>query len=252
VVTITATVSEQLQDGAELLVTLNTTFGTSVMLSRIGDKTYAGSYTVAPGDSTAGANLAVTAVASTNASDLAGNAFVSGTTNFSTGVVIDAGLKLVAPGGFSDGTTSIQNRGIVTVIPIRFNAPVTGFTLGAMSLMLNGRTPISLRGASLTGSGSAYSLILPRLSTNPKGVYVLTIDPSRGIKAQQNGFAMTEPLYLMWGNGTTAPAPFASASQKGSAGTTNAQVALAATTAAQPSAVAAPTAPTRPTRPVRK
>jgi hypothetical protein len=212
--TITATISEALQPGAQLLVTLNTTAATPVTLQSVNGTTFTGSYTIVPGDTTAGQSLAIVGVTPTNTAnpstavtDAAGNALVVGGANLPPNVVVDGDLKLVPQSGFTDTSSGITNLGIVTAIPIRFNAPVTGLTLNGIVLMLDGRQPLSLRGASLIGSGASYTLIVPRLTTNPKGVYALIIKPDSGIVAAENGVGFKAPLYLLWGNGTTGLTP---------------------------------------------
>jgi hypothetical protein len=201
-VMLTGTISEPVKAGSSITVTLDT--GNVVTLAAVNSSTtLAGSFTVGAGEVSANLRVVAIGVTVNGARDFAGNEIGIGSVNLVTGISIDGALKLVNQPGFSDGTTPIQNLGNVTVIPIQFNAPVTGVTLNAFSLMLNGRTPVSLRGASLTGSGSSYTLTLPRATTNTKGVYTLAIDLTKGIKAQQNGMPVSRLLQLMWGNGTT-------------------------------------------------
>jgi hypothetical protein len=78
--------------------------------------------------------------------------------------------------------------------------PVTGVTVNSFRLLLNGRS-VSLRGASVTGSGTTYTLILPPRRTTPRGIYTLEVVGDGSIKAVANGAPMTKSTLFYWGRG---------------------------------------------------
>jgi hypothetical protein len=212
---LTATLSEAVQAGAAIQVTLNT--GAVVRLgANANGTTLTGSYVVQPGDGITRLDvIAYQTVATVR--DLAGNALTSTALPSGPGqlaavqaIAIDATLQLIPPAGFSTDATSIPDRRTaVTAIPINFSTPVTGVSLPAFRLLFNGRS-LSLRGASVVGSGANYTLRLPSKLTNLKGIYTLQILPTSGIRAAANGAALSHTLQLYWGNGRSVGTPLSS------------------------------------------
>lgn len=85
----------------------------------------------------------------------------------------------------------------VTTMTIRFNAPVTGFSLDSIRLLWNGRS-VSTRTMVLTGSGSEYRLTIPRVLTNRSGDYQIEINGSRTSIQATNGTSMTRVSNIFW------------------------------------------------------
>ena len=203
-VVVNATVSEQVQAGSSVTVTLDT--GNVVTLTAATTGTVlTGSFTIQPGQSSS--NLRVFAIGLTNggARDIAGNTLVSTVVpNSSLGatpLVIDAVVKATAAGFSSDPNVVIDRRVAVRSIPITFSTPVTGFTLVNLRLTVNGRS-VSLRGATLRGSGASYTLVLPAKATNLNGIYTLEIGAQGPvIRAIANGAELTTPSTIYWGKG---------------------------------------------------
>ena len=131
--------------GGTILVSLNT--GAIVTLTVGGSATTAtGSYVVQSGQTAAA--LKATAIAVGNAVlDLAGNPLVTTSLpangyNFGSGssVVVDGSIAVLTNAPFSTNPNQVANVGVsVTQVPVRFNAPVTGVTLAAFELYLDGR-----------------------------------------------------------------------------------------------------------------
>jgi hypothetical protein len=95
----------------------------------------------------------------------------------------------------------MDRRVAVRSIPITFSTPVTGFTLANLRLTVNGRS-VSLRGATLRGSGASYTLVLPAKATNLNGIYTLEIGAQGPvIRAIANGAELTTPSTIYWGKG---------------------------------------------------
>ena len=67
--------------------------------------------------------------------------------------------------------------------------------------MVNGRS-VSLRGATLRGSGANYTLVLPAKTTNLNGIYTLEVGGQGPvIRAIANGAELTTPSSIYWGKG---------------------------------------------------
>jgi hypothetical protein len=203
-VVVNATVSEPVQGGSSVTVTLDT--GNVVTLTAATTGTVlTGSFTIQPGQSSS--NLRVFALGLTNggARDIAGNTLVSTVVpNSSLGatpIVIDAAIKATAAGFSNNPTVVMDKRTAVRSIPITFSTPVTGFSLANLKLMVNGRS-VSLRGATLRGSGASYTLVLPARATNLNGIYTLEIGGQGPvIRAIANGAELTTPSTIYWGKG---------------------------------------------------
>ena len=201
---VTATISEAVRAGGTILVSLNT--GAIVTLSVGGAGTTAtGSYVVQSGQSATA--LKATAIAVGNAVlDLAGNPLVTSGVpadgdNFGSGssVVVDGSIAVLTNGPFSTNPNQVANVGVsVTQVPVRFTAPVTGVTLAAFELLLDGR-PVSLRDAQLSGSGASYTLTLPALRANPSGIYTLVVRSDTGIRSVANNSPLPAPGRIYWG-----------------------------------------------------
>jgi predicted nucleic-acid-binding Zn-ribbon protein len=207
VIPITATLSETVQAGGTISVTLNT--GAVVTLVALTQGTVlTGNYIVRPGDVTFDLDVISYQVTGGAVVDLAGNATtntalpdVAGRLATLKNIAIDASIKVSSGVGFSTNPNVIPDkRGAVTAVPITFTTPVSGVRLSAIRVYFNGRS-ISLRGASITGSGANYLLRLPARSTTPKGFYTVQVLPTAGIRAISTGAAMTETAQVYWGNG---------------------------------------------------
>jgi len=207
---ITATLSEIVQAGGTVQVTLNT--GAVVTLTAVSrGSSVSGSYVVSPGEATD--RLRVTAITPTGSlRDIAGNPLVDTALPPSAslpGPIAVAGAVRVlgAPPTFSTDPTQVADAGIsVRTIPIRFSTPVTGVTTAAFELFLDGRS-VSLSGAQLSGSGADYVLTLPEGRANPSGFYTLVVRSTAGIRATANGAAMAEDSRLFWGRDRSGAIP---------------------------------------------
>jgi len=206
VVPITATLSEPVQAGGVVEAFLST--GGSVLLKAESQGvTLTGTYVVAVGEK---ASLDIRSIRFTAAPvvDLAGNAMTGPALPDASAqltprrqIAIDASIRLLSTNGFSNDASRIYDRrSAVVVVPITFSTPVSGVTLAAIRLLYNGRS-VSLKGATLTGSGANYVLRLPSRTTSPRGVYTVQILPNKGIQAVSNGAKTTQPLQILWGNG---------------------------------------------------
>ena len=167
-----------------------------------------GNYIVRPGDATFDLDVISYQLTGSAVVDLAGNAITSTALPDSTGrlatlknIAVDASIQVSSGVGFSTNPNVIPDKkGPVTAVPITFTTPVSGVTLAAIRVFYNGRS-VSLRGASITGSGANYLLRLPAKSTTPKGFYTVQVLPTTGIRAISNGVAMTQTPQVYWGNG---------------------------------------------------
>jgi hypothetical protein len=92
----------------------------------------------------------------------------------------------------------------VTSVAIGFSEAVTGFDLGDITLTLNG-APVSLAGATLTGSGNSYTLGNLTGLTAAEGEYVLTLNPAGSGITDAAGNEMTDAAGTQWQTDTTAP-----------------------------------------------
>jgi hypothetical protein len=201
-VVITARLSEMAQPGGTVTAVLNT--GTRVVLRvTSGGLTATGTYVVAAGQSASPLDV-VSLAPNGSLRDLAGNALTMtlppqdgdnlGDRNT---IVVDGAIRVLAPAGFSTNPTNIPPvRVAVTRLKISFNTPVTGVSLSAFRLFLNGRS-VTLRGTQLQGRGSEYTLVLPASLTQQFGTYTLRIGPQGSIRAA-NGAAMTQVTNIYW------------------------------------------------------
>ena len=111
-------------------------------------------------------------------------------------ITIDALIKVLG-GGLS--TTLAEAPSFTTRRPtmtITFNTPVIGVNLSAIKLFYEGRS-VSLTGATVSGSGTTYTLSIPGVATSLKGAYRLRIGgPGTSITA--GGVTMNTPTNLYW------------------------------------------------------
>lgn len=140
--------------------------------------------------------------AGTSVGDRAGNPLtldaLANPITLSGPVVVDANIRAFSPIYGSDPAAPLAVNTAVTRIPIQFTTPVRNFRLASIRLFWNGRS-VSLKGAQLVGSGSAYTLYLPRTATNLRGTYRLEImGPRTGIQAITGGLAMTGTSNIYW------------------------------------------------------
>ncbi|MEX0669581.1 MAG: fibronectin type III domain-containing protein [Pirellulales bacterium] len=107
-----------------------------------------------------------------------------------------AAVLQAAVAGFGTTSPGPALTTSVTTISISFNAQVTGFTLAALKLFYEER-PVSLANATLSGSGSTYTLTLAPNTASLKGKYRLDIGgPSSGIVA--GGVLMNTVSSVYW------------------------------------------------------
>jgi hypothetical protein len=123
------------------------------------------------------------------------------------GISVDAAVQASAQGTGSTlatapSLTASQRRLIVT-----FNAPVSGLRLSSFKLYYAAppRRPsdppsfrlVTLKGASISGSGTTYTLTMPTNLTSLRGIYRVDVGgASSGILS--GGIAMTRPTSLFW------------------------------------------------------
>jgi len=208
-ISIIAEISESVQAGATMTVTLNTGAQVTLVAASAGT-TLACTYVVQPGDKAG--DLDVSQWSNASVIDLTGNRMPNGgvvsaafsspirTLGASNSIAVDGGVAITGSTGFSKIASLVPDKKVtVTTIPITFTTPVSGFTLGSIRLLLNGRS-VSIRGARLAGSGANYRLTLPTRATSAKGFYTLEINPGM-IAATVNGSSMTDTQSLYWGKG---------------------------------------------------
>ena len=200
-----ATLSEPVQAGGSIAVTLNT--GAVVILTAATQgNSLTGTYVVSPGEMTSDLNVVSYTIVSA-IRDVAGNLLTStalppvqGQLATLKQIAINAAVSATAS-GFSTNPTQIPDKRVaVRVIPITFTTPVRGVSLSAFRLFYNNRS-VSLAGARITGSGATYTLTLPVRATNLKGIYSLKILPTARIVAVSNGAIMTQTPQIYWGFG---------------------------------------------------
>jgi len=203
---LTATLSEAVQAGGAITVTLTT--GAVVTLRAESDgTTLTGTHVVRPGDATLDLDVVSYQLVGSSVLDLAGNAIAgttlpdqSGSLGALKNIMVDASIKATAAGFSSNAFVIADKKAVIRAVPITFNTPVRGVTLAAFRLLYNGRS-LSLRGATVTGSGANYILRLPPNLARFKGLYTLQIVPTTGIQALENGAKMTETSPIFWGYG---------------------------------------------------
>ena len=207
VIPLTATLSEVVQAGGAISITLNTGAVVTLFAASQGT-TLTGNYVVAPGDVTFDLDVLSYGLTGNAVLDLAGNALAStaqpdvyGQLATLKNIAIDATIQISSGTGFSTNPNLVADkRTAVSSVPITFSTPVTGVKLSAFRLFYNGRS-ISLRGASVIGNGANYLLRIPPRLTTLKGIYTVQVVTTTGIHAISNGAAMTQTLQVYWGNG---------------------------------------------------
>jgi len=221
VIPLTATLSEDVQAGGAITVKL-TTGATVTLRAESQGKTLTGIYTVRPGDVTQNLNVESFQLTAPPVLDLAGNPMTSTTLPDPIrilaavkSIVVDGSIKASATGFSSNPTVIADKKVVVRAVPITFTAPVTGVTLANFRLRLNGRS-VSLKGATLTGSGANYILRLPPNVARFKGLYCLQIVNTSSIRAIERPEAMmTQPADICWGYGKSIGiAPLAKAARR--------------------------------------
>jgi hypothetical protein len=215
VIPLTAELSEDVQVGGAITVKLNT--GATVTLrAESPGKMLTGTYIVGPGEVTPNLKVESFQLTGSPVLDLAGNP-MTGTTvpdpirilAAVKNIVVDGSIKASATGFNSDPTSIADKKVVVRVVPITFTAPVTGVTLANFRLYYNARPDgknigrsVSLRGATLTGSGANYVLRLPPNVARFKGVYCLQVVNTSSIHAiERPDVAMTQTSEICWGYG---------------------------------------------------
>jgi hypothetical protein len=157
-------------------------------------------YRPTTGDVAQSLNYASTSALAGTLTDAAGNTAVLTLPNPVAGqslggpgiVTVDARIKVVTTSPALSATppgAAITTP--LTSIDLVFNVPVTGVNPASFTLFYQGRS-ISLKGATVTGSGTSYRLTLPRSLTNLNGLYRLRVGgASAGIRAVSDGAVMT-------------------------------------------------------------
>ncbi len=113
-------------------------------------------------------------------------------------------VDLTAPRPAIGPVTPAPRNTPLASIGITFSEPVTGLDLGDIALTLNG-TPVSLAGATLTGSGDNYTLANLAGLTGAEGDYGLTLNPAGSGIADAAGNELVEVAVANWTTDTTAP-----------------------------------------------
>jgi subtilisin-like proprotein convertase family protein len=204
-ISLVAVVSEPVRAGSSMSITLNTGTVVNLTAATVGT-TLSGSYVVQPGQATSALDVSAFSVGLLR--DVQGNTATSttpptGTNRLAVGhtLAVDAAIRVLTPPGFSGNASVIPDRRTtVTSVPITFNMPVTGVSMAAFTLFYNGRS-VSLRGASVIGSGANYTLRLPSRITGLRGIYTLQISATAGIAAAANGAPMMDTQFIYWGKG---------------------------------------------------
>ncbi|NBX29472.1 hypothetical protein EBR04_03315, partial [bacterium] len=218
-IVITAVVSEPIQAGSTMTVTLSTGAQVTLVAAAAGSS-LSGTYVVQPGQNAT--DLDVVAAGGINVRDLAGNAVAGAAGGLTTlaatrAIAVGGQVRVLTPTGFGSTASAVPDRKTVTAIPIAFNTPVSGLSLASLRLRFGSRI-ISLRTATLTGSGASYVLSLPSKLTRLRGIYTLEI-AATGISAA-NGTRMSQDATIYWGNGKSVAAATAPASRTTAATTT--------------------------------
>ena len=134
--------------------------------------------------------------------DAAGNLNVAGALTLPIDIDTVPPRPIVPPSSnLSTDPQVVPNlRAVVGSIPLSFSKPVTGVTVNAFRLYLNGRS-VSLRGTRVTGSGTEYQILFPRGRTTPRGIYTLEVRSDAGIRSAADGSSLTRPSFFYWGRG---------------------------------------------------
>jgi hypothetical protein len=204
-IVITAVTSEPVQAGSTMTVTLSTGAQVTLVAAAAGSS-LSGTYVVQPGQNAT--DLDVVAAGGINVRDLAGNPVAGAAGGLNTlaatrAIAVGGQVRVPTPTGFGSTAAVVPDKKTVTSIPITFNAPVTGLSVASLKLRW-GRRVISLRTATLTGSGANYVLSLPSKLTRLRGIYTLQISAA-GITAA-NGTRMSQDAAIYWGNGRSVAA----------------------------------------------
>jgi hypothetical protein len=112
-------------------------------------------------------------------------------------IVINAAIKASVAGLGTTATNAPSLSTGVQTIRITFNTSVTGVTLSSLRLIYNGVRVVSLSRATITGSGTSYTLTIPSAATSLKGAYRLDIGgPTSTIRA--GGVLMSQTSSIFW------------------------------------------------------
>jgi hypothetical protein len=160
-------------------------------------------YTVLAGDTSADLNYASTAALTGGTIvDAAGNPanrtlpslLAAGSLGVNKNIVVNGAIRAIAS-GFSTTPSGPGYAIAVSTVPVTFNASVTGVTANSFRLYRDGQL-VSLAGATVTGSGTDWTLTLPTTATNPRGKYRLDVGGvSSGIVSGSVGMAAVTSLY---------------------------------------------------------
>jgi hypothetical protein len=161
-------------------------------------------YTVLAGDASADLNYASTAALTGGTIvDAAGNVanrtlpalLATGSLGVNKNIVINGAIRAIA-GGFSTAASGPGYVTAVSTVPVTFNTSVSGVTETSFRLYRDGQL-VSLAGATVTGSGTDWTLSLPSTATNPRGKYRLDVGgPTSGIVS--GSVAMSTVTSLYW------------------------------------------------------
>ena len=172
-----------------------------------GTKTLTFNYAVQVGDASADLGNASTTALVLNGGtirDVAGNNAAlglatpgaAGSLAFNKAIVIDAAIKASVAGLGTTATNAPSLSTGIQTIQITFNTPVTGLTLSSLRLIYNGVRVVSLSRATITGSGTSYTLTIPSTATSLKGTYRLDIGvPTSTIRAGDVLMSQTSSIF---------------------------------------------------------
>jgi hypothetical protein len=121
----------------------------------------------------------------------------AGSLNSNKAIVIGGAIEASAAGLGTTATNAPSLSTAVQTIRIRFNTPVTGLALSSLRLIYNGVRVVSLSRATITGSGTSYTLTIPSAATSLKGAYRLDIGgPTSTIRS--GGVLMSQTSSIFW------------------------------------------------------
>ena len=185
---------------------LNTTPARVATFVRSSGATMIFQYVPSPGDASAQLDYISTAALSLSGGsirDQAGNdANIalptpgSSRSLISEAIAVDATLKVTAVGLSTKPSSAPAITTRKTSIPLTFSSPVTGVTLSAIKLFYQNRS-VSLAGASISGSGTTYTLLIPGTATSLKGLYRLQVG-GVGSGISDAWTSMDTPISLYW------------------------------------------------------
>ncbi len=200
--------------GGSPTLTLNTAFGgQAIYVRQLDARTFIFRYTPQLGDAVSALDVASPSALVLNGAvirDTAGNT-ATGTLPIGSlaakRIAVDAALQATAQAvGFTPENAPSRTASRRT-LTITFNAPVSGVSLSSFKLFYASppRRPtdlpsfrlVSLKGATVTGSGTTYTLTMPANLTSLRGIYRVDVGGSAS-GVVSDGIPMTRPTSFFW------------------------------------------------------